>query len=77
MASCPQLRTVMVCRTKLARSYKGDAPLIKKYLIDRIGMNVVRDENTKTVRPKMEYRFHHHKVDESMPGFEIIGFWAI
>merc|ERR1711990_1305260 len=61
LASCPQLQVLRICRTKLARNYKGDPPMIKKYLIDQMGIDVVRDEKSKT-----EYKIGY-KVDVSIP----------
>jgi len=66
LASCPQLQALRICRTKLARSYKGDPPMIKKYLIDQMGIDVVRDEKSKSEKPKTEYKIGY-KVDVSIP----------
>merc|ERR1719204_2785268 len=63
LASCPQLQVLRICRTKLARNYKGDPPMIKKYLIDQMGIDVVRDEKSKSEKPKTEYKIGY-KVDE-------------
>lgn len=66
LASCPQLQALRICRTKLARSYKGDPPMIKKYLIDQMGIDVVRDEKSRSDKPKTEYKIGY-KVDVSIP----------
>jgi len=66
LASCPQLQVLRICRTKLARNYKGDPPMIKKYLIDQMGIDVVRDEKSKSEKPKTEYKIGY-KVDVSIP----------
>jgi len=66
LASCPQLQSLRICRTKLARSYKGDPPMIKKYLIDQMGIDVVRSEKSETDKPKIEYKIGY-KVDDKVP----------
>merc|ERR1712168_1654405 len=66
LASCPQLQSLRICRTKLARSYKGDPPMIKKYLIDQMGIDVVRNEKSETDKPKIEYKIGY-KVDDKVP----------
>jgi len=66
LASCPQLQSLRICRTKLARSYKGDPPMIKKYLIDQMGIDVVRNEKSETAKPKIEYKIGY-KVDDKIP----------
>ena len=40
--------------------------MIKKYLIDQMGIDVVRDEKSKSEKPKTEYKIGY-KVDVSIP----------
>merc|ERR1711892_1568324 len=70
VASCPKLRTIIICRTGLARKHNGYPPLTKKYLINRLGIQVIKDmAATKTkgstsfaIRARLTRQFHKSSV---------------
>ena len=62
VASCPKLRTVVICQTGLARKYNGYPPLTKKYLINRLGIQIIKDQSTTKAKKKREF-CHSRKVD--------------
>jgi len=67
VASCPKLRTIVICQTGLARKHNGYPPLTKKYLIKRLGIQVIKDMATKPkTKRKHEFR-HSRKVDTTIP----------
>ena len=66
VASCPKLRTIVICQTGLARKHNGYPPLTKKYLIKRLGIQVIKDMATKPkTKRKHEFR-HSRKVDTTI-----------
>ena len=68
VASCPKLRTIIICQTGLARKHNGYPPLIKKYLINRLGIRVIKDLTTAKSKKKREFR-HSRKVDTYIVSF--------
>merc|ERR1711892_379905 len=66
VASCPKLRTIIICRTGLARKHNGYPPLTKKYLVNRLGIQVIKDMAATKTKRKHEFR-HSRKVDTTIP----------
>ena len=62
IASCPSLRKVLICKTGLSRKHNGYPPLTKKYLIHRLGIDIVKDLSSAKPSKKREFR-HSRKVD--------------
>jgi len=67
-ASFPILDKLLIIGTDLVKNSKGDPPLLKQFLSDRIGINVQRKEDQKSSRyAKKLSMLSSLKIDDSIP----------
>lgn len=67
VASCPRLKQVLIARTKLIKKHKGMPPLLQKYLVERIGIDVRRSNKQEPPEKKTIVRKYLKKCDLEQP----------
>ena len=66
-ASFPILEKLRIVGTDLVKSSKGDPPLLKQFLSERIGINVQRKEQKATKHGRKFSMISSVKIDDSIP----------
>jgi len=66
-ASFPSLEKLFIVRTNIARNTKGDPPLLKEYLKNRIGIELKRSDESKLPHKNCIFMQNSVKIDDKVP----------
>lgn len=66
-ASFPSLQKLFILRTQIVRTTKGDPPLLKEYLTNRIGIELKRTEDNELYTKRSPLMQHSIKIDDKIP----------